>query len=497
MSQNFMNALSTITNVAHTENGAVAFATTKSNMLDLFAQGGALRHRDDDEVLRMFSMAFAEDALLATRAMFYFRDARGGQGERTTFRKQLAWMANAQPDVVRTNLALIPLYGRWDDLYTLFGTPLEGDVIQLFKAQLSEDVRADHPSILAKWLKSENTSSKESQRLGRKTRVGLGITSKEYRQMLTDLRKKINVVEQLISAGKWSEVNYQAVPSQANIKYNRAFFKHDTERRTKFLAALKKGEVKINASVLFPYEIVSKVGKLGREASPSDRTLYQGLWDALPNYIGDKQENAIAVVDVSGSMNGLPMDVAISIGMYLAEHNTCAPYHNKFITFSSTPEIVEITGSDICERVANMKRAQWDMNTNIHAVFRLILKVAQANNLSQEEIPHKLYIISDMEFDAATTPGGWGNGVSSVDEKLFQTIAREFQNVGYTMPHLVFWNVDARNAQFPMSMDERGFQMVSGCSPSIFASTMSGQSITAYDLMVEVLNSERYQQVVV
>ena len=315
--------------------------------------------------------------------------------------------------------------------------------------------------------------------------------------MLTDLRKKINVVEQLISAGKWSEVNYQAVPSQANIKYNRAFFKHDTERRTKFLAALKKGEVKINASVLFPYEIVSKVGKLGREASPSDRTLYQGLWDALPNYIGDKQENAIAVVDVSGSMNGLPMDVAISIGMYLAEHNTCAPYHNKFITFSSTPEIVEITGSDICERVANMKRAQWDMNTNIHAVFRLILKVAQANNLSQEEIPHKLYIISDMEFDAATTPGGWGNGVSSVDEKLFQTIAREFQNVGYTMPHLVFWNVDARNAQFPMSMDERGFQMVSGCSPSIFASTMSGQSITAYDLMVEVLNSERYQQVVV
>ena len=497
MSTAFMESITNATNVAHTENGAMAFATTKDRNLDLFAQGGALRNRDDNEALTLFSSAYAEDALLATRAMFYFRDARGGQGERDTFRKQLKWLSATHPQVVLKNLELVPHYGRWDDLYVLFDTPLQSAVIKLFKHQLTLDVCADRPSILAKWLKSENTSSKESQRLGRKTRVGLEMTSKDYRTMLSDLRKRINIVERLVSAGEWDKVAYEAVPSQANIKYNRAFFKHDSVRRTEFLAALKEGKTKVNASVLFPYEIVRQVRELGHMASSNDRALYDGLWNALPNYIGDNQENAIAVVDVSGSMHGLPLDVAISVGMYLAERNSCEFYKNKFITFSNKPQIVDIVGSDIVERVANMSHAQWDMNTNIHAVFQLILNVAKKNNLTQDQIPHKLYIISDMEFDNATTPGGWGNDSSFVEEKLFQRIAREFRDAGYSMPNLVFWNVDSRNAQFPMSIDDRGFQMVSGCSPSIFANTMKGTFLSAQDLMLEVLNGERYQQVVI
>jgi hypothetical protein len=501
MSELFMNALASTTNVAYTENGAKAFATTTSGVLDLFAQGGALRNREATDALRMFSTAYAEDALLATRAMFYFRDVRGGQGERDTFRKQLKWMATAHPDVVRKNMHLISTYGRWDDLYTLFDTELEKDAIALFKSQLTEDARSDHPSLLAKWLKSENTSSKESKRLGRKTRTGLGMSPKEYRLILSSLRKTIGVIEQLTSSNKWDQINYQSVPSQANLKYATAFYKHDAERRKMFLESVKKGEATINASVLYPYELVRKA-QVVIHGQKHERDLVDTLWNALPNYIGENQENAIAVVDVSGSMHGLPMDVAMSIGLYLSERNTCEAYHNKFITFSAEPQLVNVVGDTLCEKVENMKRAQWDMNTDIQAVFRLILDVASKNGLTQDQIPHKLYIISDMEFDAATTTGGqyWPADQATagdVDKTLFQTIAQDYVTAGYTLPNLVFWNVNARNAQFPMSMDERGFQMVSGCSPSIFASTMKGEFVSAYDMMLEVLNGERYQAVVV
>lgn len=500
MSKEFVDALSITTNVAHTENGAVAFDTTKSAMLDLFAQGGALRNRDDDEILHLFSKAYAENALLATRAMFYFRDARGGQGERDTFRKQLKWLINVNPDAVRKNIKLIPYFGRWDDLYVLFDTELETDAIALIFTQITEDVASEHPSLLAKWLKSENASSKETKRLATKTRKGLKLRSKAYRLMLSTLRKKINIVERLVSANQWDSIEYSAVPSQANLLYGKAFFAHDAERRKKFLDSLKTGEKKINASVLFPYEIVRKAFTMGRNTPQHERQLMDALWDALPNYIGDKQENALAVVDVSGSMAGLPLEVAISVGMYLAERNTCEAYHNKFITFSSTPQLLKIQGADLVEKIANMNSSAWEMNTDIQAVFRLILTVAKQNKLAQSELPQKLYIISDMEFDAATSNARYSyehQGRGMVDEKLFQTISKEFGECGYTMPNLVFWNVDAQNQQFPMSMDERGFQMVSGCSPSIFKHTIGGEFLSAYDLMLDVINSERYQLVTI
>jgi hypothetical protein len=482
LSTQFINAVQSQTNITHTENGAVAYATTNSTMLDLFALGGALRDQEPTHMLQLFSRAFSEDALLATRCMFYFRDVRGGQGERDTFRKQLTWMAQYHPDIVRKNLQYIPYFGRWDDLYTLFGTSLEQDVIKLFSRQLAEDVGSEQPSLLAKWLKSENTSSKESRRLGRKTRVGLNVSPKAYRIMLSQIREKLNVIERLTSANEWDKINYESVPSQANLLYNNAFYKHDKDRRQQFLQKLKAGNVKINASTLFPYEIIRKAENVTEQ---NEAVLLDGLWKALPNYINDKQENAIAVVDVSGSMYGLPLHVAISVGIYLAERNTCEAYHNKFITFSNKPALVNIVGDDIVSKVVNMILTDWDMNTNMEAVFDLILDVAVRENLKQEEIPSKLYIISDMEFDQASS----GNS----DKTLFNNIAQKFTSAGYTMPNLVFWNVDARNTQFPMSMDDRGFQLVSGCSPSIFKYTMSGESLSAHELMLSVINDERYQ----
>lgn len=495
MSEKFIKGLQTETNITLTENGALAYATTNSALLDYFAQGGALRSRPIEDVLRLFSQAFAENPLLATRAMFYFRDVRGGQGERETFRQQLKWLASFYPEVVKRNLKLIPYYGRWDDLYALFDTDLEKDVIKLFAKQLTEDLNSEHPSLLAKWLKSENTSSKQSRILARKTRERLNFSPKQYRKTLSYLRKKLDIVEQKISSNRWSEIKYEAVPSQANIKYANAFLRHDRERRDEYLQSLASKNTKINADVLFPYEIIRRIRQLPATPSKSDIVLYDSLWNSLPDYFNGKHVNAIAVVDVSGSMysnRGLPLDTAISVGIYLAERNTHPAFHNKFITFSEKPQLVEIKGKSVVEKVKNLRDADWGLNTNIQAVFNLILQTALKENLTQEDLPQRLYIISDMEFDSAID-----DDENDINKTLFEVIAYKFQQHGYQLPKLIFWNVNARNKQFPMSLDQRGFQLISGCNPSIFKHALEDTFLSPEENMLGVLNSERYQLITI
>jgi hypothetical protein len=496
MSELFMAGISDSLNLTTTANGAIAYKTTNSSLLDFFARGGAFRSCAHADIIQALSTAYSEDALIAIRTMFYFRDVRHGQGERDTFRKQLTWLASAHPDVVRKNIAHIPTYGRWDDLYALFNTELEGDAIQLMKTQLQVDLTSDKPSLLAKWLKSENTSSKESQMLGRKTRRGFGMSAKTYRQTLSVLRKKIGVIETLMSANKWENVDYKSVPSQANLKYAKAFLSNDKTRRLEFIEMLKAGKTTIHAGTTFPYEIV-RFAQTAMSGTSHERDLADQLWKALPDYIGDTQENAIAVVDVSGSMMGLPMEVAISVGMYLAERNKCPAYHNKFITFSGDPELVTLKGATFCERINNIRSANWEFNTDLERVLSLILDVAIANRLKSDELPHKLYIISDMSFDHATVPNYNSHPSETMSSTLIPTIAERFKSHDYKMPNIVFWNVNATDKQFPIKMDERGFQLVSGCSPTIFTQTMAGNFLSAYDLMILTVNSERYQLITV
>lgn len=496
MSESMLNALENQGNRTLTENGAVAYATTKSEVLDFFSQGGAIRNLSDAKQREMFARAWNENPELALKAMFYFRDVRGGQGQRGPFRNQLSYLADVAPETVRKNLANIPLYGRWDDVYALDGTEVEADAYTLLVEQLQEDmVGADNKesiSLLAKWLKSENASSDETKRLATKTRKALGWSSKRYRKALSALRAHLDVVERKISSGEWEEVEYSHVPSNAMMKYRNAFRKHDEARFTGFIDKVNAGEAKINSSVLYPHEIVGKLLGWNNNISP---TVAQAMWDNLPNYVSG-EENAIAVVDVSGSMSGTPMEVAIALGIYLAERAE-GVYKDRFITFSEKPELQKVEGKDIATKVNGLRTANWDMNTDMEAVFQLILDAAVTNKIPQSEMLDKLYIISDMEFDAATSGGGWYSSTKrpAPDATLFQTIEKKFADAGYKMPNLVFWNVDARNQQFPMSMDDRGFQNVSGYSPSIFQSLMSGEFVSAYDLMLEVLNSERYASV--
>lgn len=486
IAQALENHFNRVNNLTYTENGAVTNKSTNSKVLDLFSQAGALRlGRGAENAKDLFLNALSEDKLLTTRAMFYFRDVRGGQGERETFRIFLKTLAITDPQVVRKNLHLIPEFGRWDDLYTLVDTSLEADAFALMRKQFEKDLDSQNPSLLAKWLKSENTSSPASRALGAKTRKAFGISPKAYRRGLSVLRARINVLERTISTNSWDKVVYERVPSQANLKYRKAFGRHDLERYTKYLQDVASGETKINASTQFPYEIIRNCNFFGYglNLTETERKTLDVMWNNQPDYIG-KSENSICVCDVSGSMNGLPIQVSISLGIYTAERNT-GPFKDKFMTFSERPQLQSVVGHDIVSKVENLSRAAWDMNTNVKAVFDTLLHVGQTNKLTNDQMVKKIFIISDMEFDGCT--------MGRADETLFQTIAREWKEAGYDLPLLVFWNVASRNSQFPMSLDDRGFVNVSGCSPSIFKNLMKGEIYDAYELMLDVLNDERYK----
>ena len=483
-------------NLTTTENGALTHKTSKSYVLDYFAQGSALRNRDEDSIISLFNDAFQEDSLLAMKVLFNSRDVRGGQGERKTFRTIINNLAINNPEVIEKNIEFIPFFGRWDDLYALFNTPLEKKAIELIKKQLDEDIKSDNPSLCAKWLASENASSKQTKELATKTRIGLKMTSKQYRKMLSSLRKKIKIIETLITNKDYSSIEYDKVPSQAGLKYKSCFWENDRERYSKFLESVNKGEKKINVGTLSPYEIVSKVPKYNcwggnRELSLEERKTLNTMWEQLPDYVEDKFENAIAVVDVSGSMEGTPMDIAISLGLYLAEKSK-GEFANHFITFESNPTLVEIKGKDFVEKVQNISRASWGGSTNIKKVFNLILKTAIKKQITQSEMPSRIIIISDMEFDMAQDLYYEYDNYDYAP--LFETIKEEFKDAGYEMPRLVFWNADSRQNNIPMTMDEN-VQLVSGASPRLFTQVLKDYS--AYELMLEVLNDKRYDCVTV
>ena len=482
-----LSAMTDTNNVTSTENGAGAFKSTKSNVLDFFAIGAAMRERSEKDQVDIFASAWMEDPELALKVMFYARDIRGGQGQRGAFRHQLKYLADVSPETVRANLHLISEYGRWDDLYELVGTKVEKDAFALIKKQLMLDMgNPERPSLLAKWMKSENASSKQTIALATKTRKYLGFGSANYRKILSALREQLNVIERQMSAGDWENVEYSHVPSLAMMKYRKAFAKHDETGFQNFIAKVNKGEATINSGVLYPYEIVEKVGVFNYRWSSApeiDPQLAQAMWDGLPDYVDGDDGNAIAVVDTSGSMSGTPINVAVSLGMYFAERNSGA-FKDHFITFNNTPELVKIQGNDFVSKVHHIGKANWGGSTNLEATFHLILNSAVANNVPQEEMPKKLFIISDMQFNCVQ--GG-------TNQTLFDRMKELYARAGYEMPSVVFWNVNGRQSNQPVTMDERGTQLVSGFSPSIFSHIMGAAFETPYEMMLKVLGSERYE----
>lgn len=472
--------------MSFTENGAPTYNTSGSGLLDLFAMGGSLRKRSEEEIIKMFESAYKENGLYAIRLLFYLRDIRGGLGEKRTARLIFNYIANtADSDFVSKIIEHVDFYGRYDDLFYFNNPKIMKDVILPFiKNRLMKDMDAEHPSLCAKWMPSCNTSSKTTRALATQVRKHLKLSEKEYRQMLSKLRKKIDIIETKMTQQQWENINYSTVPSNAMKLYRKAFYKHDETRFKKFIEqvkskdpAVKDPKVKINTQTLLPYEIIRDV------MSGKHDDALEAMWNNLPDWTNGK--NAICVVDTSGSMSGLPIQVALSLGMYFAERNKCPQFQNRFITFSQNPKLQKIEGDTLYSKVRNLDNAQWDMNTNLEAVFDLILNTAKSNNLTQEDLPETIYIISDMEFDSSTR---------NTDKTLFDAISKDFKEAGYTRPSLVFWNVNSRNNNTPVKMHTSGTALISGSSPTVFKMVVSG-NLDPYQIMIDTLNGERYARI--
>lgn len=507
MENKFMTALKAENNLTYTENHARTYKSTMNGLLDLFSMGGAYRSRSDADRILLFKKAFEEDETLALKCLFYLRDVRGGQGERRFFRVVMHWLANTHPETARRNLQYIPLYGRWDDLFTFISTPLEDDAFSFIRHQLALDTQCKTPSLLAKWLPSENTSSANTRALATKVRRYLNMTSKQYRKTLSILRIRINVLECLMSAGEWDKIEFDKIPSRAGLIYRNAFARHDVERMKNakepvisYEEFAKDKNAKVNAKALYPFDVTKQAmafgnwgyyydsGHKSQDLEDTERLIVNKYWQDLEDVFNGYSYNGICVCDTSGSMYGDPLAVAISIAMYCAEHNKGA-FANHFFTFSDNPTFVEIEGVDFVDKVNRIAQADWGGSTNIEAVFDKMLAIATENHLSQDEIPN-IIIVSDMEFNSCVRGNCYRSRYGTpADETLFETIEKRWNAAGYHLPTLTFWNVNARNNRIAMRK-EGHVNFVSGMSPTIFTQVMTGKD--AVSLMMDTLDAERY-----
>lgn len=459
------------TSMTTTQNGAITFKRSGSRLLDFYAQAGAMRN-NKDQALDLFKKAFSEDSLSAVKILFYLRDVRGGQGERDLFRNCLEWLGTDEPKTFEKIIKYVSEYGRWDDLF--FDNEKCFDLID---KQLTKDKESANPSLLAKWMPTINASSPSTKAKAKFMADKLGLNDIVYRKLIRNIRKQIATVEEKMSANQWKEINYSGVPSQASRIYKNAFAKHDEVRYGKFIEKAEKGEVKINAGTLYPYQIYKSV------QGDYSRTL-EALWNQLPDYTMGK--NALVLADVSGSMSGDPMSVSVSLALYFAERNK-GQFHNYFMTFSDECELQEVKGDTLLKKFNNIEKDGYCGSTNLQSAFDAILESAIENNTPEDEMPSTLYIISDMEFNSATSTG-WGR-----EKTNFDTIKSKYSKAGYEMPSIVFWNVNASGSNLPVQQDEDGVAMVSGFSPVIFK--MAVENKTPEEVMFDTINSERYAQI--
>lgn len=468
-----------------TENGAETLRTTGSECLDLFATIGALRSQPADEITTRFLRAYADNPDMAMKILFYARDVRGGLGERRVFREILRWMAhNEKPSLVR-NLPYIAEFGRWDDVLVLLDTPAQREAVALLRSQFEADMTAMQSgqpvSLLGKWLPSVNASNAETVASARSLASAFGMRQDQYRRALSALRQAIKIIENNLREKDYT-FDYSKQPSKAMFKYRRAFRRNDQARYSAFLEMVNSGEARLKTSPLMPYEIV----QAAYQASGSDRLVLNTTWNALEDFTNDT--NSLVVVDGSGSMYGggnpIPAYVAQSLAIYFAQRNKGA-FHNHFITFSTSPQLVELKGADIKEIVRYCKSFNECSNTNLQRVFELILQTAVQNRLPQKEMPTTLYIVSDMEFDSCVRDASMTN---------FEHAKQLYRRYGYHLPNVVFWNVQSRHRQQPVSMNEQGVALVSGFTARIFSQIMTG-IMDPYRNMMSVIGSERYAMI--
>jgi hypothetical protein len=454
---------------ARTENNMKALASTANKNVDLFYKIGASRGKN---IVPEFVGALVENKDFALRIAHWARDVRGGAGERQLYRDVLQYLEKHDEAAALALAVKTPEIGRWDDLLA-FQYP----TCRQFAFTMIRDALAAHDGLCAKWMPRKGKDAVE-------LRAFLEFTPKRYRKTLVSLTK---VVETQMCAKDWDNINFEHVPSLAAARYQKAFNKNASVAYELYKSKLEKGEAKINASALYPYQVVQSVTS---HVTQGDLKVANAQWAALPDFIGDA--SVLALVDVSGSMTCPAggwasksrfscMDVAVSLGLYVADKNA-GPFKDTFLTFSGKPELLHLKGS-LSQKIDQMKRSSWGMNTDLVAAFKKILSVAILGKVPQADMPNMLLILSDMQFDQCVAH----------DDSAMQGIEREYTMHGYTVPKVVFWNLHAyENA--PVAYDKSGAALVSGFSPAIMKAVLANdlESFTPYSVMLKTIMNERY-----
>jgi hypothetical protein len=462
-----------------TENGMTTNTTSLNSNVDLFFKAGAMRNADENSIISLVSKAWVEEPTTCLRILFWARDVRGGAGERRFFKTAIKYIADKDPQGMSDILGLIPEFGRWDDLLIFEDTHSEEFALSIIDTALGND-----NGLCAKWMPRKGSFAS-------KLRKFMSLSPKEYRKRLVELTK---VVETQMCAKEWDSIEFGKLPSVASARYQKAFGKNAYESYSAYIQSLVKGEAKINASAVYPYDVTKSLRN-------GNTTVASEQWKALPNYLEGSTERILPLVDVSGSMdsscggNLTCMEVAISLGLYISERNE-GPFKDHFITFSSSPQLQHLTG-DLKDRYDQMSMADWGMNTNLEAAYKLILNQAVKHNISQDEMPTQILILSDMEFDSATNTRSWGssNRNSTWGPTAQEMVKDMFTNAGYEMPNIVYWNIQSRGENVPVRFDEQGTALISGFSPSIMTSLLSGGTMTPVGIMMETIGKERYSRI--
>lgn len=498
----YLENLKTEASYTRTMNMARTHSTSGDACLDLFAVGGGMRGRKKQDLIHLFDKAYIENPDLAMKLLFYIRDIRGGLGERDVFRTLIRHVAKTWPGSAKKNVALIPEYGRYDDLMCLMRTSSQKRVLEVIRTQLAADSQAlerraagetdAHISLLAKWLPSINTSSARTRGQAKVLAAALQMSDAEYRKLLSGLRAAISLTERNLSTDKVDKINYEAVPAGAMLKYRQAFLKHDKRRFKQYLEEVYCEDKKIHCDTLYPYEILRPYLKnLNVHISYRDiagEEALELLWDNLS--AGVSGSNGIAVIDTSGSMywgrDGAitPALLSQSLGLYYAERCK-GVFHNTFISFESNPHLLQVHGTTLREKIMYIQKAPIGGSTNLEAVFDLILNAALKSHASQSEIPSTIYIISDMEFNCC---------IKAPDKTVYENAREKFEACGYHMPAVVFHNVNSWQMQVPVRAHTKGTALTSGAGTNSFKYKFDG-NITPMEHMLRVLNSKRYAAV--
>ena len=477
-----------------TENGALTNSTTHNYCLDLFFQAGACRNMKEEDINTLLSKSYSFDPLKTRKIIFWTGDIRQGAGERRFFKIALKWLSENHPDDIQNNLDNIPEYSRWDVLFDLANT---NQLVFSYILMCLTNPETKNHGLLCKWLPRQtsvrdvhkyNTENKHTtvrnkrvlyNGLADKIRRGLKLTPKQYRKLVV---KGSKTVEQQMSKKQWSEIDYKSVPSVAMNKYNKAWYRNDQERFTQYIEDVKSGKEKINASAIFPHDIIKDVlNSNGHYGLLTESQVTQ--WNNLPNYLPGVNK-LLPICDVSGSMtwenNALAMRISVALGLYISERNE-GPFKDAVITFSDDPSFEYLQG-DLNQRIRQLIGTDWGGSTNIEAVFNLILDKAVSCKLPENEMPETVLIISDMQFDVGTC------GVTTHD-----SIKQKYRNAGYTCPKIVYWNVNGRG-NYPITTNDYGACLISGASPSILKAVLSNK-LDPVEIMDEVVESERYKAI--